>query len=181
MKYLLTIILIASAHFASCQKYFTKTGKTAFKASVDTFEPIEAENNSTTAILNTSSGEVAALIFVRAFRFKVALMEEHFNENYMDSDNYPKASFKGQIKDFDLNALGDQEKSYVLSGTLTIRGQNQNIETSADMKMVNDQIVVSATFDVQPEKFNIEIPEIVREKIAKNIRIDLNYELKKRG
>ena len=90
---LILFLLISFSTFA--QKYFTKTGNTQFKASVEAFEPVEATNNSTTAIININSGEIASLLFIKAFNFRVALMQEHFNENYMDSSTFPKATFKG--------------------------------------------------------------------------------------
>ena len=97
-KVAITLFLLVSfSTFA--QKYYTKTGNTKFKASVEAFEPVEATNNSTTAIINVTSGEIASLLFIKAFNFRVALMQEHFNENYMDSGTFPKATFKGLISD----------------------------------------------------------------------------------
>jgi len=105
---LILFLLISFSTFA--QKYFTKTGNTQFKASVQAFEPVEATNNSTTAIININSGEIASLLFVKAFNFRVALMQEHFNENYMDSGTFPKAIFKGLISDFNLSEISNTEK-----------------------------------------------------------------------
>ena len=78
----------------SQSKYLTKSGLLNFEASVEAFEEIKATNNNVTAILNTENGQFAALALVKGFRFKNALMEEHFNENYAESDEHPKAIFK---------------------------------------------------------------------------------------
>lgn len=176
---LVVALMITSLHL-SAQKYFTKTGETTFKASVETFEPVAAESKSTTAILNTANGEVAALLFVKTFHFEVALMEEHFNENYMDSDKFPKATFKGKLVDFDMEKLSSNIQGFRLKGVLTIKGKKKEIDTVANLKVENGKIIVDANFDVQPGDFGIDIPSIVRNKIAETVNIELKYELVKR-
>ena len=111
----------------SAQKYATRSGKTSFTASEETFEQIKAINNVSTAIVDSSSGDIAILLFVSAFDFKIALMQEHFNENYMDSSKYPKANFVGNIQRFSLKKLSYDEKEYKIIGVLTIRGIEKNI------------------------------------------------------
>ncbi len=164
----------------SAQKYYTKTGTTNFKASVEAFEPVEATSNSTTVILNTENGDLAALLFIKSFHFKVALMEEHFNENYMDSDKYPKATFKGKLANFDMSALSSSPKEYTLEGTITVRGKTKEISTKANVYLEGDKIMIESFFSVKPQDFDIDIPSIVREKIAKEINLTLNYELIKK-
>ena len=177
MKNILILCFLFVAGTVSAQKYFTKTGETDFKASVEAFEPVEAKSNSTTVILNTSSGDIAALLFIKSFHFKVALMEEHFNENYMDSDKFPKATFKGKVADFDMSALSSTAKEYNLSGTLTVRGKTKEITTTAMISKDGDKVIIQSKFSVKPQDFGIDIPSIVRNKIAKEINITLNYEL----
>lgn len=177
MKYISLFLLAYLPLISTAQKYITQSGTTEFKASVQAFEPVEATNQSTTAVLNTANGEVAALLFIKAFHFKVALMEEHFNENYMETDAYPKASFKGSLKHFDLGKLSDVPKDYPLQGELTIRGITQPIETMARLYKDGDKIIVRTTFKVSPNDFGIDIPKIVEEKIAKEINITARYEL----
>ena len=171
------LLLLASSQQVIAQKYFTKTGLTLFKASVEAFEPVEAENNSSTAILDTSNGQIAALLFIKAFHFEIALMEEHFNENYMDSDKFPKAQFKGLIKEFNFSELTKEEQEYMFSGELIVRGVSKTIEAPINLKIEDNKIFANSTFIVTPEDFEIEIPNIVKEKIAKSIIITFNYEL----
>ena len=177
MKKILTIIIcLFSCQIALSQTYFTRTGSTEFKASVEAFEPVEAKNNSTTAILKTQSGDIAAQLFINAFKFRVALMQEHFNENYMDSDKFPKAVFRGKLGGFDFGAIsGEQE--YDLSGTLTVRGVKKEINTKAIVKKQGDALLLKAVFSVEPQEFDIKIPNIVKKKIADKINITINYEL----
>jgi hypothetical protein len=182
MKNIFLIVLVSViSHSTWAQKYYTKTGLTEFKASVKTFEPIEAKNNSTTAVLNVANGQVASLLFVKAFRFRVALMEEHFNENYMDSDRFPKATFKGQLVGFRLADIGTQAKKYTLKGTLTIRDKRKAISTTASVYRQKNQLIVTSSWQVQPSDFDIKIPNIVRKKIAKTIQINTHYALIKRN
>jgi hypothetical protein len=166
-----------SISISAQSKYFTKTGITDFKASVEAFEPVEATNKSTTVILNTSNGDIAALLFVKAFHFEIALMEEHFNENYMDSDKFPKATFKGNIDGFDIDKLSNKVTALNLKGILNIRGKEKAIETTANLSREDGKIMLVANFSVAPQDFDIDIPKIVRKKIAEQININLNYEL----
>ena len=174
-KVAITLFLLVSfSTFA--QKYYTKTGNTKFKASVEAFEPVEATNNSTTAIINVTSGEIASLLFIKAFNFRVALMQEHFNENYMDTHQYPKATFKGNLINLSLENLNSDER-FELSGTISVRGIEKSIETTVNVKEENNRIYISGMFFVSPQDFKIKIPSIVKDKIAKQIQININYEL----
>lgn len=178
MKQLLsTLLVLMSLSISAQSKYFTKTGITDFKASVEAFEPVEATNRSTTVILNTSNGDIAALLFVKAFHFEIALMEEHFNENYMDSDKFPKATFKGRLEGFDMSKLSKEITELNLRGVLNVRGKDKTIETIAKLSNVDGKILLVADFSVVPQDFDIDIPKIVRKKIAERINVNLNYEL----
>lgn len=177
MKKTITLFLfLIACQVGFSQTYFTRTGMTEFKASVEAFEPVEAKNNSTTAVLKTQTGDIAAQLFITAFKFRVALMQEHFNENYMDSDKFPKAVFRGKLSNFDLSSLsGEQE--YDLSGTLTVRGVAKEINSKATVKKVGDAIQLTTAFSVEPQEFDIKIPSIVKKKIADKINVSINYEL----
>jgi len=174
MKKLILITLLFLGQSIFSQKYFTRTGETDFKASVEAFEPVEAKNNSTTVILVSETGDVAAQLFISAFKFRVALMQEHFNENYMDSNKFPKATFRGKLEGFDKENLKEE---YTLSGTLTIRGKKKEISTMAKVSSEGESIKLTSKLSVVPQEFGIEIPNIVRKKIADKINISLNYEL----
>ena len=178
MKKICVILLVLISMSVSAQsKFFTKTGHTEFKASVEAFEPVEATNKSTTAVLNTNNGAIAALLFVKAFHFEIALMEEHFNENYMDSDKFPKATFKGHLEKFDMDRLSKESIELDLKGVLNVRGKDKHIETIAKLSKVDGKILLEADFSVAPQDFDIDIPKIVRKKIAETINVNINYEL----
>lgn len=178
MKRLLLLFALIACHIGIAQdKYSTKTGIIDFEASVPSFEEVKAQNENVSAIINTATGEFASLALMNAFRFKVALMEEHFNENYMESSKYPKAIFKGTIKDFDLNKLGDTPANYTLAGTLTVHGETQPLETTLRMYKKNSAIIIETEFEVKPEDFKIEIPKVVSNKIAETINVSAHYQL----
>ena len=172
MRLLLTLLLISQSIFA--QKYFTRTGSTEFKASVQAFEPVEATNNSTSVIL-TNDGQIAAQLFVSAFQFRLALMQEHFNENYMDSAEFPKATFKGKLEDITISEL-ENSKEVLIKGILTIRGVEKKIETKGILSKIGDKIKLVSKLVVLPSDFNIEIPSLIRRKIAREITINLSYD-----
>ncbi|MBC2843709.1 YceI family protein [Winogradskyella flava] len=162
-------------------KYLTKTGSLDFEASVPSFEEVAAKNNSVTAILNTENGEFAALALVKAFRFKNALMEEHFNENYAESDKHPKATFKGKINGFKFDNLSASEGSTSVNGSLTFHGVTKELkDISMTIKLADGKIVLSGSFKVLVSDFEIEIPKIVANKLSDEVDIDFNFELAKK-
>ena len=162
-------------------KYLTKNGEVSFEASVPTFEEVKAKNSAVTAILNTENGEFPALVLVTGFRFKNALMEEHFNENYAESNIYPKANFKGKINDFDLKTL-DNNKNMFFSGTLEFHGKSKILKKTPlnVSKTLDGSLILVGVFKVNIDDFAIEIPKIVSNKISKTVDVSFNFILKKK-
>jgi YceI-like domain len=178
MKRLLFILILINFNWVSAQdKYSTKTGRVDFEASVPSFEEVKAKNENVSAILNIATGEFASLALMNAFRFKVALMEEHFNENYMESSKYPKAVFKGTIKDFDLAQLNNSPAKFNLVGSITVHGETKPMDTTVLLYKKDSAIIIDAVFEVKPEDFRIEIPKVVSNKIAETINVSVHYEL----
>ncbi len=169
MKYLIYIFLFLSTGILAQDKYLTKTGTLTFEASVPSFEEVKATNKAVTAILNKDNGEFAALALVKAFRFKNALMEEHFNENYAESDDYPKAIFKGIIS-------GDSFK-----GELTFHGKTKTIENiEFNKSLEGDTIILKGYFKVNVSDFDIKIPKVVSNKLSEEVNINFEFRLKKK-
>jgi len=156
----------------SQDRLVTKKGIIKFEASVPSFEEIKAKNENVSCILNTSNGEIASLALIKGFRFKIALMEEHFNENYIESDQHPKATFKGKIQNFNLNKISETASSHKMSGTLEIKGKSKTIETIALIKKTPNGIELQSKFEVSTEYFGIEIPNIVSNKVSKKVKIE---------
>ncbi|MBF2707633.1 YceI family protein [Flavobacterium soyangense] len=160
------------------KKMFTNKGIIIFDASVPLFEEIKAKNESVTCILNTNTGEIASLVLMRGFRFKIALMEEHFNENYIESDKYPKATFEGIIQGFNINIIGTSPKEFKMNGKLELHGKSKEINTTVKLRKVNEALEIIADFDVNTDDFNIEIPQILTKKLSKTVNIKTNFLVK---
>ncbi|WP_445710729.1 YceI family protein [Flavobacterium sp.] len=158
-------------------KKSTKTGEITFEASVPSFEEVKATNKGVSCILNTKTGEIAALALVKGFRFKVALMEEHFNENYIESNKYPKAVFKGKIENFDSSKLSSTAQKFTIKGTLEIHGKTKDIISIASIKKTGNSIDITNEFDVNVDDFNIEIPNVVSKKLSKEVNVKCHYVL----
>ena len=159
-------------------KYSTKTGTVGFEASVSSFEEVKANNTNVSAVLNCDTAEFAALALVKGFRFKMALMEEHFNENYVESSKYPKAIVRGTLKNFDFSELSTTPKEYEFNGIINVHGQEQplNIPLMVEQSL-DGKIQVKTNFTLKPEAFQIKIPGIVRKKVAEEVDVSALFNL----
>jgi len=166
----------------SAQTYFTRNGRITFfsKAPV---ENIEAKNNEVAGFLDAKKGELAFVALIKSFKFKKALMEEHFNENYMQSNTFPKANFKGTITDVhDINLAKDGTYTVTVKGDLTIHGVTKSIQVPATISVSQGKINANSKFNVKVKDYNIKIPRAVVNNIAETISItvDCKYELLKK-
>jgi len=178
----LIIFMVISTN-VDAQKYFTRDGKVSFFSEAP-LEKIEAHNSKATSVMDVASGRIEFAILIKAFQFEKALMQEHFNENYMESDKYPKATFKGTITNIDaidLKKNGEYEVS--VKGDLTIHGETKTIETSGKIIVNDGQISANASFEALVEDYKIEIPAIVKDNIAKSVQIEIavDYEELNKG
>jgi hypothetical protein len=158
-------------------RYLDKKGVIVFEASEKLFEEVKAKNESVTAILDVTKNEIASLALIRGFRFKNPLMQEHFNENYIESDLYPKAIFKGKIIGLNLADLGSASKEYTIKGELEIRGRKKSIEPLVQIQHIKNVIAIQGSFKVLPQDFDIQIPKIVENKIAKEVWVRFDFKL----
>ena len=172
------LFIIISLNSFAQTKMITKTGKLTFEASVPAFEEVKAKNESVTCVLNPSTGEIASLALIKGFRFKVALMEEHFNENYMESDSYPKATFKGKIDNFDISKLTATAQNFTIKGKMEMHGKSKDISITAAIKKSSDGVTVNSNFTVNTDDFGIDIPSVVSKKVSKKVAVKLDATLK---
>ena len=170
-------ILFISASIEAQTKYFTKSGAIDFEASVPSFEEVKARNETVTSILNIRTGEIAALALVKGFRFKVALMEEHFNESYAESSNFPKSTFLGIIENFSFDKLESTSKPFALHGKLSFHGETIDITEEALISISGNNIQLISNFILKSENFGIKIPKIIRKKVAEEVTIHLDFTL----
>ena len=160
-------------------KYFTTNGNIIFESSVPSFEEVKATNSKVSAVLQ-SDGSLASLALIKGFRFKIALMEEHFNESYIESQKFPKSYFSGKIKDFSIAKLTSEYQEFELEGKLTIRNISQSISAKCLVKIEGNTVSLKSDFKTKPELYGIEIPSIVRKKIAEYVDVSATFELIKK-
>ena len=176
-KTLVGLLFLSTAIFAQ-EKMITKTGKINFEASIPAFEEVKALNSNVTCVLNSKTGEIASLALMKSFRFKIALMEEHFNENYVESDKFPKATFKGKIENFDVNALTATAKEFNMTGKMEIHGKSKDVSTKAKIKKTDAGIEIKSDFYVNASDYDIAIPSIVKNKVSNKIGIKTEFIVK---
>jgi polyisoprenoid-binding protein YceI len=169
LKYCVFLFMIFSFYQGICQNYMTKTGFIGFYSKTP-FEDIQGENNQVYAVLDPASHHLAFAVLLKGFIFPKELMQTHFNENYVESDKYPKATFSGTCSgDMDLNKDGTYQ--IVVKGELNLHGVTKALETTGQLEVKNGKIVGSSAFKIKPEDYQITIPSVVREKIAKDIDV----------
>lgn len=172
MKRIIFLLIISFLFFTvNAQKYMTKNGFIGFLSHTP-MEDVKGDNNQVASVLDISTGEFVFQVLVKSFHFDRALMEEHFNENYMESDKFPKSSFKGKITnlssvDFKKNGIYE----VTVEGDLTIHDVTNKINTKGTVEIVSDGINANSKFNIVPEDYKINIPGVVREKIAKNLEV----------
>ncbi len=181
IKHIVYLVLFIGLSASAQDRYLTRTGVVSFEASVPSFEKVEAINTAVTAILDTNNGEFAALVLIKGFRFKNALMEEHFNENYAESDSYPKATFKGKLQDFSISKLKESIIILNLNGVLNFHGQENSLDSLQVNIIKNDSsITISGEFLANASDYDIKIPKIVHNKISKDIMVSFEFKLQKK-
>lgn len=179
MKKIIYFVLLCMVNIVVAQqKMICKSGVITFEASVPSFEEVKATNKSVTVVLDSKTGEIASLALIKGFRFKVALMEEHFNENYIESDRYPKALFRGKIENFDAKSLTATPKDFVVNGQLELHGKTVNIKAVLKMSQTSSGINLVSNFSVNASDFDISIPSVVKNKVSNKINVELNAVMK---
>lgn len=176
---ILSAFLMLAVSGVQAQKYMTKTGHIRF-FSTTPMEDIEAHNRQVNAALDSQTGDIVFRALMKSFQFEKALMQEHFNENYVESDKYPNASFKGKIInigdiDFTKNGVYDA----VIEGDLTIKDATQQIKEKATIEVSNDKVTGKSTFNVLVADYNIKVPAAVANNIARSIQVDVDVTMDK--
>ncbi len=174
----LLMILMSAGSFAQ-GTYFTRSGYVKF-FSTTPMEDILAQNYKVTSVLDASTGKLEFAVLIKGFEFEKALMQEHFNENYMESGKYSKSTFKGAINDFDkldINSIG--ENNVTVTGDLTIHGVTKKVTIAGTVENKDGKLNLSSVFKVKPEDYNIKIPGAVKSKIAKELDVTVLMSLSK--
>ncbi len=176
MKKILFICLtLASVSQLSAQKiYMSKTGTAWFDAGTG-MEDITGTNKSVICAFKPATGDMQFSVKIKSFEFWSQLLQEHFNENYMESDKYPNSIFKGKVTNMDkVNVAKDGTYPVTVSGTLEIHGVQKQVETKGTLKVAGDNISATSEFVVVLDDYKIAIPSVVKDKLSKTAKIKIN-------
>lgn len=176
MKRLITFVLFStvSIHGFSQSLFMTRNGQVSFFSKTP-MENIEGTNNEVTSMIDTSKGDIVFAVLVKSFRFEKALMEEHFNENYLESTKFPKATFQGKFTNTQsINFTKDGTYTALVEGDLTMHGVKQHQTATGTITVTNGKISAVSTFTIKLADYKIERPSLVADKISETIEIRVN-------
>ena len=177
-----TLFSLAIAVFAftsvSAQKHFTRSANISFYSDTP-MEKIEATNHQATSVVDLEKSEMVFSVLMKSFEFEKALMQEHFNEKYVESAIYPKAQFKGSYKSekpIDLSKNGKYEVT--VTGTMNMHGVDQEVKTPGVFEVKDGVLIGKTEFNLKLADYKISVPSVVRESIAEEVKItvDATYE-----
>ncbi len=175
MKRLITscVILLACMLQVHGQQYLSRNTSIRF-VSETSLEKIVSDNPRAVTVINTTTGEVECSVLVKGFRFEKALMQQHFNENYLESDKFPKASFKGKLAEVPVNLDKPGKYQWTLQGELTMHGKTNPIQTIATVIVSESSTKLSCSFDIVLQDYAITIPALVKNNIAKTVKVSVD-------
>lgn len=155
-------------------KFYTKSGKITFFSSTS-MEDIEAINKSVVTLLDTKTGDIQFAALMKGFEFKKALMQEHFNKDYAESNKFPKAEFKGQVtNNSEINYSANGTYTAKVKGKLTVHGETKDIETTGTITVKDGKLTVNSVFNVLVADYKITIPKLYRDNISKSIKVTVD-------
>ncbi|MBK7856379.1 MAG: YceI family protein [Bacteroidetes bacterium] len=167
----LTLLAINLASVIAQPVYSTKTGTASFYSKAP-LEDIEATSSALNSFINTSNGDVVFVVAITSFKFQKALMQEHFNENYMESGMYKTATYKGKINE-PLDFTRDGEYIVTTTGTLNMHGVDNSINEKGTITVKDGKATLKSTFKIKLEEYKIKIPRVVVENIAEVVDVNI--------
>jgi polyisoprenoid-binding protein YceI len=173
LKIALLTVLIGAPILLSAQRIFSRNANVSFDATSNaSLEEVEAKTNTGNIVIDAASGAVEAAVLMKSFQFKKALMGEHFNENYVESSKYPKAAFKGKLTDANsVNFTKDGTYKTTVSGNLTMHGVTKPVSAPATITVKGGKITAQTDFTLALTDYNISIPSLVADKVAKVVKV----------
>ena len=173
MKKVIVIIALLIGVAGFSQKMITRSGEIKFDATLpEAIDEVIGTNKTVSAIFDKSTTELVVLGLVKSFKFKLPLMEEHFNENYMESDKLPKTSFKGKILNYD-----SKSGSYDVEGDLTIHGVTNKVKTKMTVTNDGGKLILSGAFTIKLSDYKLEVPALAKKTLAETAKISLKLAL----
>lgn len=173
LSFSLLLILNVTAAVAQ-DRLITRNGAISFYSKTS-LEDIAAHTQTAVSVLDKKTGQVEFIVLIKSFAFEKALMQEHFNENYLESDKFPKSVFKGRIDDLSKIDFS-REGKYIatVTGQLTIHGETKTVTSSATFNVQKESVSAVAGFSIELADYKIRIPSLVKDKISKTVTINVN-------
>ena len=166
------ILLLFPGYTILAQKYISTAGTIKFY-SEELLEDITAINDKVKSVFDSESGQIVFSVPITGFEFRKSLMQEHFNEKYLESEKYPKATFKGRLSEYEVNKLNPDVRA---EGELEIHGVKQKIRVKGSLNYVDEKLLVHTVFMVKLVDYNISIPSLMFQNIAEEIEITIDIE-----
>jgi len=182
-RFVLSLAFItAIALQTKAQVLMTRTGKIHFDATTKASpEKVEGKNNEVACILDEKTGDIRFQVLVKSFKFERQLMEEHFNENYMESDKFPKSDFKGTIANLsEVNFAKDGNYPVKVTGKMTMHGVTNELTASGTLMVKGNTVELKSKFSLKLADYKIEIPGAVADKIDKSATLTVESEMTKK-
>jgi len=139
-------------------------------------EDIKAENTESVSLFNISTNEIVFSIPIKDFKFDKALMKEHFNEKYLESEKFPKATFSGNVSGFRKEIKGDQ--SVVAKGKMTIHGVTNEIDVPGSISKDGEKATIKAIFKIKLADYKVKIPQLLWKNIADQVEVKIEFSYK---
>lgn len=181
MKTLSVVILILAAFNVNAQDYLTRNGNISIYSHTD-LEDVKGNNNEVVSLLNSATGSFDFKVAIKSFHFAKAAMEDHFNdENYMETDKYPKAGFSGKITNMaDINFSKDGVYTVTVSGNLTVKDVTKPVTAKGTITVKNGKVSIQSTFTVKRKDYHVMGQSFVQSKLSDDIQITVNCDYDKR-
>jgi polyisoprenoid-binding protein YceI len=160
---------------AFAQKYTSEKTFVSFYSHAP-LEDIKAENKKSSSIFNAETGDIAFSIPMKEFKFAKSLMQQHFNEKYVESEQYPKSTFQGKIEGFKADASGNQQVKAV--GKLTIHGVTKDVAIPGTIEKQGNKLQMKSKFNVKVADYSITIPQLVFQNIAEEVEVTIDFTYK---
>jgi polyisoprenoid-binding protein YceI len=174
-----TLVVMSFAVSGQAQKYVTKNGFIRFYSD-SPMEKIEATNRQVNAAMDATTGDFVFRVLMKSFTFEKALMQEHFNENYAESDKFPNATFLGKIINIkDLNISKDGKYPVTVEGKLTMHGETKQVSEKGTFEVREGKLIGKTKFNILLSDYKISIPNAVVNSISKTIEINVEVVLDK--
>jgi len=171
----LSVALVLVGYYSTAQKYTAESSTITFFSDA-AIEDIKATNTKSSSIFNSATGDIVFSIPIKDFEFAKSLMKEHFNEKYMETEKFPKATFQGKITGFQATATGEQQAT--AAGKLSIHGETNEINVPGTIVIQDGKLKMKSKFMVKLNDYKITIPQIVWQNIAEEVEVSIEFTYK---